>query len=142
MSMLLTLTLPKSMSIQSQEPSDGFLEPSTLALCVCDALQNPLAPTLVWDLGSRTPARKGGGSVSERTWRWSPVHVTLACRRELGLFGGQAVVPQPATLRAQHHPGPYNSWVLSTLLFVSKTMDFPSMKETRYRSPHSEQGKD
>lgn len=47
MSMLLTLTLPKSMNIQSQEPSDGFTEPSTLALCVCDALQNSLAPTQV-----------------------------------------------------------------------------------------------
>lgn len=27
-------------------------------------------------------------------------------------------------------------------LFVSKTMDFLSMKKTHYRSPHSEQGKD
>jgi len=39
MSMLLTLTLPKSMNIQSLEPSDGFIKPNTLALHVCDALQ-------------------------------------------------------------------------------------------------------
>lgn len=143
MSVLLTLTFPKSMNIQSLEPSAGFTEPSTLTLCVCDALRNSWAPTQVWDLGSRTPARKGGGSVSERTWGCSPVHVTLACRRELGLFGGQAEVPQPATLRAKHYPGPYSSWVLSMfLLFVSKTTDFLSMKETHYRSPHSEQVKD
>lgn len=69
--------------------------------------------------------------------------MTMACRRELGLFGGQAVVPQPATLRAKHYPGPYSSWVLSTvLLFVSKMMDLLSMKKTYYRSPHSEWGKD
>lgn len=59
MSMLLALTLPRSMNIQSQEPSGGFIEPSTPALCLCDALQNPWAPTQLWDLGSRTPARKG-----------------------------------------------------------------------------------
>lgn len=133
-SMLLTLTLPKSMNIQSLEPGDAFIERSIPALCVCDALQNTGSNPGVGFV-QRTPARKGGGSVLGRTWRWSPVHVTIS-RRELGLFWGQVVVPQPHTLRVKHHLGPYSSWILSTfLLLVSKTIHFLSMKETLQFSP-------
>lgn len=98
MSVLLILTLLNSVYIPSQEHGDGFSEPSTQP-CVSLLLGRSLwlqPRGKVWAAGHLLRKQE---DLCWRGWRRSLVQVTLADRRELGVFGGKEAVPQPVPIQ-------------------------------------------
>lgn len=115
MSVLLILTLPRSVNIPSQESGDSFPEPSTQP-CVSLLLGRSLwlpPRGKVWAAGHLLEKQE---DLYWRGWRWSLVLVTLAGRRELGVFGDKRHCLSLA---------PYSSWVLSISSVYFQKDGFP-----------------
>lgn len=88
MSVMLILTLPRSVNIPSQERGDGFPEPSAQP-CVSLLLGRSLwlqPRGRVWAAGHLLEKQE---DLCWRGWRWSLLQVTLADRKELAGFRGR-----------------------------------------------------